>query len=83
MHPSNKLNNLRRRVNRVRKHTCPASRHLYLMADVLITYGRCRHIEQDPHYCAATMLAVLESLWKARIQLEKRRAKSPHSSARG
>jgi hypothetical protein len=83
MHPSNKLNNLRRRVNRVRVHTCPASRYLQLIAEHLIQYGHCHVIKEDPKGCAATMLAVLESLWKARIQLEKRRAKSPHSSARG
>ena len=74
MNPANDLANQRRRTNRARHtfvNTCPASRTLHGMANDLIRYGRCYAIEEDPTAAAATLLSVLESLWKARSELAR------------
>lgn len=67
-----KLTALRRRVNRVRSPsiTCPASRHLHIMADDLATHGKYHMLTEEPEYCAASMLSVLESLWSARAEIK-------------
>lgn len=73
--PANKLSNIRRRVARARrfpKNTCPASRHLHMMADMLANPRKPRaNIEEawEPEHIALTMYSVLESLWKARTKL--------------
>jgi hypothetical protein len=72
--PCNRLENLRRRVNRARKfpdNTCPASRHLHLMAEALAAGKPYAMLAQEPDHCAETMLSVLESLWKARTQIAR------------
>lgn len=70
-----RLRNLRRRVSRARDfpaNTCPASRHLHLIADTLAKgqpYHGCAWEgwdQQDREWIAETMLSVLESLWKLR-----------------
>lgn len=74
MHPSNKMANLRRRVNRARRfpdNTCPASRHLHLMAERLAVGKKYPMLDEEPEHCAGTMLSVLESLWKARSELAR------------
>ncbi len=73
MLPANKLPNLRRRVNRARTSevTCPASRHVHDMAEQLLSLGRPTMIGFEPEDCAASMLAVLESLWKLRAELKR------------
>lgn len=74
--PANKIENVRRRANRARnfpENTCPASRHLHMMAENLIRYGKYPMFEEEPEHCAGTMLSVLESLWKARTELAKGR----------
>lgn len=71
MHPANKLSNVRRRVNRARnfpKNTCPASRHLHMIAEALATGKPYPMLQEEPEHCAGTMLSVLESLWKLRTQ---------------
>ena len=63
------LRNLRRRVNRVRDfptHTCPASRHLHIMADQLASGKPYVMFEDEPEHCAYSIYAVLEDLWKLR-----------------
>ncbi len=65
---------LRRRVNRARKFpsiTCPASRHLHMMADGLLSKYGYPMLQEEPEHCAETMLYVLEALWKARTELKK------------
>ena len=77
MHQSNKLSNMRRRVNRARNfpaNTCPASRHLHLMAEALACGRPYPMIQEEPEHCAVTMLSVLESLWKARTELIRLRS---------
>ena len=72
MLPCNRIVNLRRRVSRARRfpdNTCPASRHLHLIAESLL---RGRAIEPaEAEHAAASMLSVLESLWKARTELAR------------
>jgi len=73
MLPCNKIENLRRRVARAERfphNTCPASRHLRMIADEL-RRGDCPQLREDPEHCAATMLSVLESLWKLRTKTKK------------
>lgn len=66
-----RLRNARRRVLRACDFpttTCPASRHLYQMADALAR-GEVYHMfTEEPAHCAETMYAVLESLWKLRAR---------------
>jgi len=81
MNPDDKarLKNLRRRVKRARhfpENTCSASRHLHMIAERLCTDGPM--LIDEPEHCAETMLAVLESLWKARTELE--RLKTPNAN---
>jgi hypothetical protein len=76
MHPANKLQNVRRRVNRARRfptNTCPASRHLHIMADCL-SMGSKQYpmLQEDPEHCAGSIYAVLEALWKLRTELERK-----------
>jgi hypothetical protein len=75
MHPANKLNNVRRRVDRARakafpRYTCPASRHVHLMADALARGDRYAMFEEEPEHCAGALLAVLEDLWKLRVKTD-------------
>ena len=77
MHPANKLENVRRRVNRARRfpvNTCPASRHLHIMADAL-SMGAKQYpmLQEEPENCAGSIYSVLESLWKARAELARLR----------
>lgn len=85
MHPSWKIPNLRRRVNRARKfpdNTCPASRHLHIMADRLASGKQYFMFTEEPEHCAMSMYAVLEALWKARTELERLRSNTAVSDRR-
>jgi hypothetical protein len=74
-HPSWKLVNLRRRVNRARNfpvNTCPASRHVQIMADCLS--GRTRAypmLTEEPEHCAGSLYATVEALYRARTKIAK------------
>ncbi len=73
-----KLNNLRRRVNKVRdfpKNTCGASRHLHIMAEILAAGKQYQMLHEEPEYCAESILVVLEELWKTRKK-QKRESKN-------
>jgi hypothetical protein len=86
VHPRNRLANVRRRVRRARRfptNTCPASRHLQLMADCLAAGQTYSMFEEEPHHCASTMYVVLEALWKARTELAKHQATAHAISAGG
>lgn len=77
-----RLRNMLRRVDRARDfpgNTCPASRHLHLIAKALASGKSYPMLTEEPLHCAETMLSVLESLWKARTALE--RSKSPNTAA--
>ena len=65
-----RLKELRRRVNKARRfpdNTCPASRHLHIMADCLLK-GGYPMLQEEPDHCAESILAVLASLWEARTE---------------
>lgn len=71
MHPANKIENVRRRVNRARSKpgvTCGASRHLHAIADALCCGRPYYMLTEDPRYCAGSIYAVLETVWKLRAK---------------
>lgn len=74
MHPSWKIENMRRRVDRARKGphiTCPASRHLHHIADQLSSAEPgpiLFDLEDDPKHAAQSIYAVVEALWKERAK---------------
>jgi hypothetical protein len=60
-----------RRVNKARdfpRTTCPASRHLHMIAEALAKGEPYPMLTEEPEHCAETMLAVLASLWELRSQ---------------
>ncbi len=62
----------RRRANKARnfpENTCGASRHLHIIADILSRGKFYPGLEEDPKWCAETMLVVLACLWEARTKL--------------
>ena len=74
MHPDNELKALRRRVSRARNfpvNTCPASRHVHIMADCLTRKGGYPMLTEEPEHCAGSLYAVLEALFKARTELAR------------
>lgn len=69
---------LKRRVARARDfptHTCPASRHLQIMADCLTKKRGYPMLAEEPDHCAESMYAVLAVLWENRKELAKLKAK--------
>ena len=80
MHPANnKIENVRRRAARARRfpeNTCPASRHVMLMADRLSRQGSYPMLQDEPEHCAGSLYSVLESLFKARTELTKLKQKT-------
>lgn len=77
-HPSNHPRNLIRRLNRARNfpvNTCPASRHAATIGERLI-YGKpYPMLTEEPEHCGGSILSVVESLWKARTEVARLRAK--------
>ena len=60
-----------RRTNKARNfptNTCPASRHVHMMAEALARGERYFMFEDEPEHCAVSLLSVLESLWKLRTK---------------
>lgn len=77
MLPANKLPNVRRRAERARRfaeNTCPASRHLHMMADQLAN-GIWPTFWVEPKHAAESIYAVLEALWKCRTELQRIKGK--------
>lgn len=70
------LKKLRKRVSRARHfpvNTCPASRHLAIMADCLSKGKRAYPmLNEEPLHCAITMYAVVAALWEERTKRIKR-----------
>lgn len=69
--PCNEIGNQKRRTNRARKfpkNTCPASRHVHMMAEALARGEHYHMFEEEPEHCAGSLLSVLESLWKLRTK---------------
>lgn len=49
-------------------NTCPASRHLHMIAEHLAMGKPYAMLQEDPEQCAEAMLWVLESLWTHRTK---------------
>jgi len=74
-HPANKIQNQKRRTERARQLTvnnmavtCPASRHVHMITDSLLSIGANLEGYYDAEHMAGSMLSVLESLWKQRAE---------------
>ncbi len=79
MMPDHRIGPVKRRALRARKfptNTCPASRHVFLIAESIQRgdsfWCDCK---EDAEHAASSIYSVLESLWKARTKLAKLEAK--------
>lgn len=62
----------RKAADKARKfmvNTCPASRHLHIMADALAKGGKYHMFDDEPEHCAESIYAVITALWLARDEL--------------
>lgn len=78
VHSANKPANLIRRANRARNfptNTCPASRHVHMIGEYLIKGKRYPMIDEEPEHVGGSLLSVVESLFKARTEIDHLRAK--------
>jgi hypothetical protein len=50
------------------KNTCPASRHVHLIAESLAKGDKYHMIDEEPEHVAVSLLSVLESLWNLRTE---------------
>lgn len=55
-------------------NTCPASRHVQLMAEALADGKPYPMLDEEPEHCAGSMLATVGALWNARSELDRLRA---------
>lgn len=70
--PANRRRALRTRANKARNfptNTCPASRHVHMMADYLSTVGYYHMFEDEPLHAAGSLYAVVTALWEARTRI--------------
>ena len=51
-------------------NTCPASRHVQIIAEALAETGSYPMLNEDPKHCATSMASVLSSLYAARTFLQ-------------
>lgn len=80
LHPSNTRRALRARANKARRfptNTCPASRHVHIMADELSTVGFYQMFEDEPLHSAGSLYAVIAALWEARSRIAELEARTP------
>jgi hypothetical protein len=47
-------------------NTCPASRHVQMIAEELYTYGSYPMLLDDPKHCAGSLASVVSSLYQTR-----------------
>ena len=55
---------------RFMENTCPASRHVQLMAEELASDGKYYMLEEDPGHCAGSLASVVSSLYQTRSFLK-------------
>src|SRR3990167_821363 len=68
------LDRAKRRANKARRfpqNTCPASRHVQMMAEYLPTKKGYPMLQEEPEHCAQSMLATVAALYEARTDLCK------------
>jgi hypothetical protein len=66
--------NLMRKAKKVRRTskavvTCPASRHVQLMAEGLMRSKGYPMLADEPEHCASSMLATVVNLYEARVEI--------------
>lgn len=69
-----RLTAAKRKASRARRfpvNTCPASRHLHMLADGLANGSVPFMLQEEPQHCAEDVYAVITALWKARDTLLK------------
>jgi hypothetical protein len=52
-------------------NTCPASRHVQMIAESLVETGEYPMLVEDPRHCADSMASVISSLYSARSFLNE------------
>lgn len=66
--------NTHRRVLRAMRfpaNTDSCSRHVRLMGETLMRGKKYHMFEEEPEHCAVSLLVTVESLWKARLEIER------------
>ena len=63
-------------------NTCPASRHVQLIAEHLASGKKYPMLAEEPEHCAGSMLSTVASLFKARTQIRKLEAQLKALKAR-
>lgn len=51
-------------------NTCPASRHVQMIAETLSKRKKYHMLDEEPEHCAESMASVLHSLYEARSFLD-------------
>lgn len=51
--------------------TCPASRHVAMMAETLAKGKKYHMLSDEPHHCATSMAQTVKALWDCRAHLAK------------
>lgn len=64
-------------------NTCPASRHVHLMADALADGNVYHMFADEPAHAAVSLYSVLASLWEARSELAALKATSAPDAPTG
>lgn len=58
-------------ARRFPKNTCPASRHVQRMGEVLAKGQPYPMVEEEPYHVATSLLSVVASLYEARSEIER------------
>jgi hypothetical protein len=64
-----------RKARRFPDNTCPASRHVELMATQMLKKRGYSMLTDEPEHCATSMLATVTNLYEARTRIAKLKAK--------
>lgn len=56
--------------------TCPASRHVAIMADCLAFNAEYSMLDSEPRHCAISLASVVKSLWEARAEIARLKGES-------
>jgi len=70
-----------KRVRRFPENTCPASRHVQMVAEALARGKVWPSIKEDPEHIGGSMLSTVASLYEARTEIDRLRAKLGMPSA--
>lgn len=69
-----RLKSLQKRLKRARKfpdNTCPASRHLHMLADSLAKGKQPYMLTEEPEHCAEDIYSVIAALWELRTKQQQ------------